>query len=249
MPDLTISATDGLALDAYLARPAVGSGPFPGVIVVHDALGLTDVAREHADRLATAGYLVLAPDLYSRGGLMRCVRATFGALKQGSGTAFDDLETARRWLAAQPACSGRIGVIGFCMGGGFALMTAPRGFSAAAPNYGQLPDDLASLDGACPIVASFGARDLGLKGAAQRLGSALLERGIPHDVKEYPEAGHAFMDRFNTGPLSPVLKVAGLGYHHPSAEDAWGRILRFFAEHLQRSTARSSQRKSDREVQ
>jgi carboxymethylenebutenolidase len=64
------------------------------------------------------------------------------------------------------------------------------------------------------------------------LEAALSRRGIPHDVKEYPGAGHSFLDRYNVGPVLPLLQVAGFGYHQPSAEDAWRRILRFFAEHL-----------------
>lgn len=202
------------------------------MVVIHDAFGLTTVAREHADHLSAAGYLALVPDLYTRGGLLRCVRATFVALMRGTRVVYEGIDTARRWLAARDDCSGRVGVIGFCMGGGFALMTAHRDFSVAAPTYGHLPPDLSVLDGACPIVASYGAKDRGLRGAAARLETALSERGIPHDVKEYPEAGHSFIDRFNVGPFGPLLRVAGLGYHQPSAEDAWRRILRFFAEQL-----------------
>jgi len=235
MPDLTVPGGDGVALKAYLARPAVGSGPWPGVVVIHDAFGLTTIAREHADRLSAAGYLALVPDLYTRGGLLRCVRATFAGLMSGTGVAYRDLDAAHHWLAAQDACTGRIGVIGFCMGGGFVLMTARRDYAAAAPNYARLPADLSVLDGACPIVASYGAKDHPLKGAAAQLEAALTQRGVPHDVKEYPRAGHGFLDRYDGGPFTPLLRVAGLGYDHPSAEDAWRRILRFFAEHLQTS--------------
>lgn len=220
-------------LKAYLGRPAVGDGPWPGVVVLHDAFGLTTVAREHADRLSAAGYLALVPDLYARGGLLRCVRATFAALLSGTGVVYQDIDAARRWLAARDDCTGRIGVIGFCLGGGFALMSAHREFCVAAPNYGRLPADLSVLDGACPIVGSYGAKDRVFKGAAAQLAAALTERGIRHDVKEYPEAGHSFLDRYDLGPLTPFVHVAGLGYHQPSAEDAWRRILLFFGEQLQ----------------
>ena len=61
---------------------------------------------------------------------------------------------------------------------------------------------------------------------------ALSELEIPHDVKEYPGAGHSFMNRINTGPFGPLVKVAGFNYEHDAAQDAWGRILAFFDEHL-----------------
>ena len=82
------------------------------------------------------------------------------------------------------------------------------------------------------MVASYGRRDLELPRAAAKLEAALERAGVEHDVKEYPDAGHSFMSRHNAGPLNPVLRVVGIGYHQPSAEDAWGRILRFFDEHL-----------------
>ena len=239
MPATTIpGATSAPSLKAHLAVPPVGEGPWPGVVVVHEVFGLTDDTRQQADRLAAAGYLALAPDLFTAGGALRCVRSTFRALTTGQGAAYGDLEAARSWLAARPDCTGRVGIIGFCMGGGFALVVAPRGFDAAAPNYGPLPQDPEEvLREACPIVASYGARDRGLRGAAGRLEAVLGELGVPHDVKEYPDAGHSFMNRHNAGPFGVLEKVAGLSYHEPSAEDAWGRILRFFDQHLRHPQA------------
>jgi len=233
MPDLTIPAPSGAELKAYLAMPTSGDGPWPGVVVIHDVFGLKGVTREHTDRLASYGLVALAPDLYSRAGMVRCVKATFGSLMSGHGQAYDDIEAARTWLGGRDDCTGRTGIIGFCMGGGFALLTANRGFAAAAPNYGPLPKDLdAALAGACPIVGSYGAKDRGLKGAVAKLEAALTERHIPHDLKEYPDAGHSFLDQFPVGPLVPLLRVAGFGYHEPSATDAWNRINAFFTEHL-----------------
>jgi carboxymethylenebutenolidase len=232
MPDLRFATASG-ELGGYLALP-LGEGPHPGVVVVMDALGLSDDIREQADRLAAAGYLAFAPDLYSGRGI-RCVVATLRASRSGSGPAYADIEAARALLVAREDCSGRIGIIGFCMGGGFALLCAPSGgYAASSVNYGEVPSDAAErLQGACPIVASFGARDPGLRGRAQRLERALSAAGVEHDVKEYPDAGHSFLNRINMGPaFTPLLHVAGVGYHHPSAEDAWRRILGFFAEHL-----------------
>src|SRR3954447_3414532 len=121
----------GGEVKAHLAVPPVGPGPWPGVVVLHESFGLNDDIRQHADRLAAAGYVVLAPDLL---GSWRCLLATFRALARGRGKPFEDIETARSTLAGREDCTGRVGVIGFCMGGGFALATAARGFDAAAPN-------------------------------------------------------------------------------------------------------------------
>jgi carboxymethylenebutenolidase len=218
-------------VDAHLALPPVGDGPWPGVVVLHESFGLNADIRQHADRLAAAGYAALAPDLI---GSWRCLLATFRALTRGHGKPFEDIETARTTLAGREDCTGRVGVIGFCMGGGFALATAARGFDAAAPNYAHLPKDLdGALRGTCPVVASYGARDRMMPGgSAAKLRDALARAGVDHDVREYEDAGHSFLNRHDLGPGGALLRVAGVGFHEPSAEDAWGRILRFFAEHL-----------------
>jgi carboxymethylenebutenolidase len=232
MPDTTYSPAADRELRAYLATPR-GTGPWPGVVVIMDALGLSDDIRLQADRLAAAGYLAFAPDLYSGRGI-RCVVATLQASRTGRGEAYVDIDAARRWLAEREDCTGRIGIIGFCMGGGFAMLAAPRyDFAAASVNYGEVPKEVSRLEGCCPVVASFGKRDPELRGRAQRLERALTELGVEHDVKEYPDVGHAFMNRINVGPaLNPVMRFVRMNYHHPSAEDAWQRILTFFDAHL-----------------
>jgi carboxymethylenebutenolidase len=233
VPDTTYFPAEDRELRAYLAHPR-GEGPWPGVVVVMDALGLSDDIRLQADRLATAGYLAFAPDLYSGRGI-KCVVATLKASRSGSGEAYADIEAARHWLAAREDCTGQIGIIGFCMGGGFALLCAPRyDFAAASVNYGEVPNDASMrLEGCCPVVASFGKRDPELPGRAERLEKALTELGVTHDVKEYPDVGHAFMNRINVGPaLNPLVKLVRMNYHHASAEDSWRRILNFFDHHL-----------------
>jgi carboxymethylenebutenolidase len=221
-------------LRGYLARPST-PGPWPGVVVLHELFGQDDVARRQADRLAAAGYLALLPDLFSDGGALRCLKATFAALKAQRGRPFQDIEASRTWLAEQGDCTGRVGVIGFCMGGAFALLAATRGFDASSVNYGPLPEHPDSaLEGACPIVGSYGARDRGLRGAAATLGATLTWLGVEHDVKEYPTANHSFLNDAPNGPvvLRPLLKVAGIGPDPVAAVDAWQRIERFFATHL-----------------
>ncbi|MCW2778961.1 MAG: Carboxymethylenebutenolidase [Frankiales bacterium] len=225
-------AASAPALRAHLAVPPVGDGPWPGVVVVHEVFGLTDDVRQQADRLAAAGYLAVAPDLYSAGGAVRCLKSTFGALSRGEGPAVEDLTAVRTWLAGRPDCTGTVGIIGFCLGGGFALVMATKGYDAAAPAYGPLPKDPAqALAGACPVVASYGRRDVGLRGAAAQLERALTTAGVEHDVKEYPDAGHSFLNRHDYLP-SFLERIAGFHYDQAAAEDAWARVLRFFDRHL-----------------
>jgi carboxymethylenebutenolidase len=233
MPETTLSTAAG-EVGAYLAVPA-GEPPWPGVVVLHELYGLDADIRAHADRFAGRGYLALAPDLFSFGRpKARCVLAAFRALSKRSGPAFDAIEAARDALARRADATGRVGVIGFCLGGGFALLAAPRGwFAASSVNYGVVPKDAAEvLRGACPIVASYGAKDRFMRGAAQRLDAALAANGVDRDVKEYAEASHSLLNR-HTGTVPMLVdRVSGIGYHEPSAQDALLRIDAFFDRYV-----------------
>ena len=236
MPDISLGTVPrgSRELRAYVARPS-GSGPWPGVVAIHEAFGLEAVIRRQADRLAAAGYLTIAPDLFSDGGPRRCLVPTFTALFRGQGKAYADIEAARRFLLDDDACTGKVGVIGFCMGGGFALMTASRGFDVASDNYGPAPrhpDRV--LAGACPIVASYGTRDPLLLGQAKRVEKALAASGVEHDYKLYDGAGHSFLNDAETGPkvLRPIERVLNVGPDPAAAAGAWQRIEAFFDRHL-----------------
>jgi carboxymethylenebutenolidase len=237
MPDMSYPVAGGAAtggtVAGYLAVP-VGDGPWPGMVVIHEAFGLNDDIRRKADELAAHGYLALAPDLFEGKPFIRCLHGAFRQLKAGTGPAFTVLEAGRDFLAARRDCTGKTGVIGFCMGGGFALLCAPRdGFAAAAVNYGDVPEDAESvLAGACPIVGSYGARDKGIPTKQpERLQRALAVLEIPHDVKIYPGSGHRFLSE-STGVGGVLAKVTGMSYEPHDAADAWERIYAFLGQYL-----------------
>lgn len=234
MTDVTFPVANG-ALRGYLARPD-GDGPWPGVVVLHEIFGLTDDIRRQADRFAANGYLALAPDLYAWGNTARCLTATLRTIFSGRGRALDDVQAARAFLTDRDDCTGTVGVIGFCMGGGLALLVAPEGFAAAAPNYGDLPRRPAEqLRGSCPVVASYGHKDRRLRGTADRLDAVLTTLDVEHDVKEYPTAKHGFLFEHTgkTGWTEPLM----VAYDPAAADDAWQRIFAFFDKHLVKETA------------
>jgi carboxymethylenebutenolidase len=234
---LDVATPDGASLRAELFLPS-GEGPHPGVVVLHESFGLNDDIRRIAGRFAEAGYAALAPDLYSHGTRIVCLtRVMVDMMSGGVAREIADIHAAREALAARPELdAARIAVAGFCQGGGFALVAgAQPGFSAAAVNYGVVPSDRSQLDGVCPVVASYGARDRVVgRRMADQLERHLSALGVAHDVKTYDEAGHSFFSQVDgwQGWLARVPTPMAVGYDEQAAQDGWRRMLAFFEEHV-----------------
>jgi len=239
--EIRFPADAGWSMRGLLVRPTAPGGPWPGLLVLHEMVGFRDAGiRQIAKRFADEGYVALIPNLYDRPGpAPLCILRMLRSLRRGRGQGFRDLEAARTWLAGLPEVDpSRVGVAGFCLGGGFALLYAVRApVGVAAVFYGDVPGTAAELDGVCPVVASYGGRDLVFRSKANELESHLEEIGVPHDVKSYPNAGHAFMNH-PRGLLAWILRISPFRVAHDedASTDSWRRVLAFFRDHLTRAT-------------
>jgi carboxymethylenebutenolidase len=207
----------------YFVRPE-GEGPFPGVIVIHEAYGLNENIKEIANRFADEGYAALAVDLFADRSQVMCMFRIFkqqltGELENGT---INELKAALTFLSEQPGVdANRIGAIGFCLGGGLSITWActDTRLKAISPFYGSNPRPLSAVARACPVVGSYPGNDF-TAGAGRKLEAELEKDGVPHDIKIYPGARHSF---FND---------KGHAYNEGAAQDAWQRTLAFFAERL-----------------
>jgi len=235
---ISIPVTDTQTHEAVLVLPDAGQPPFPGVVVIHDIYGFSADLKRHCQRFADAGYAAVAPDLY-KGGRPGCVVKTLTSMATGKGFAYEVIDAARNVLAARDDVDAdRIGVAGFCMGGGFALIAAAdQSFAVAAPFYGAVPRKASRLEGLCPTIAQFGEKDTVFLPHAKRLARHLQELGIDHEVHIYEEAGHSFMNQL-AGPVAPLARHTPIhAFYDPETEaKAWARLLSFFAQHMNRAT-------------
>lgn len=210
----------------YLALPTTGEAKKPALIVIQEWWGVNDWIRGQADRFAQQGYVALAVDLYR--GRVTSDPGEAHELSRGlpEDRAMADLKAAFDYLAARPDVDpSRIGVIGWCLGGGYALALAtnePR-VAATVINYGRLVTDhstIARITG--PVLGNFGAEDRGIPPAdVKQFGQTLTAAGKLGDIKLYDGAGHAFMNPENKE-----------GYNAEAARDAQSRIDRFFERKL-----------------
>ncbi|TME98368.1 MAG: dienelactone hydrolase family protein [Chloroflexi bacterium] len=209
----------------FLALPD-GDRPRPGVVVIHEIYGLNDNIRAITQRLAGEGYAALAVDLFSDRNKPICMARYMAGMLRGSVNRFgvDDLKLALSYLASMPEVDpDRIGAIGFCMGGSFAIAWACTDdrLKAVAPFYGANPRPIDAVQRMCPVVGSYPDKDF-TASAGRALDVALTRHNIPHDIRIYPGARHSF---FND---------TGRGYNKSAADDSWARVLEFFDANLNR---------------
>jgi carboxymethylenebutenolidase len=183
-------------VQALLYAPA-GKGPFPGLIVIHEYWGLNDWVKEQASKLADQGYEALAIDLYR--GKVATTPDLAHELMRGvpDDRAKRDLHAAFEFLQSQPNLKkNRIGAIGWCMGGGYALDVALEepALAAAVINYGHLATDADSIKKInAPILGLFGGQDQGITpDDVHKFEAAMKQQGKKIEIKIYDDAGHAF---------------------------------------------------------
>ena len=220
--------SEGVTMQAFLVTPD-GSGPSPAVIVVQEWWGLNEHVKDIARRLAREGFAAIAPDMYSRLGHQLTTDASEAGKLMGMLSMEDGLKDLQATLGYLKTVQGvdptRIGVTGFCMGGGYALMLpcVSREIKAAAPFYGPVPNpDTPLKDLACPLLYIYGEDDGWItRTDVQRLRDAMKKYNKTGEVKTYPGAPHAF---FND-TRKDVYKEA-------EAKDAWSRTLTLFKKQL-----------------
>jgi carboxymethylenebutenolidase len=212
-------------VNAQLYTPA-GKGPFPAIIVIHEWYGLNDWVKEQASKLSDQGYATLAIDLY-RGKVAKNGDEAHELMRGvPDDRATRDLKAAFDYLASQKNVDPkRIGGIGWCMGGGYALNLAvnePR-LKADVINYGHLATDDATLKNInASILGLFGAQDRGIPvESVKQFEQQMKAQGKKVEVKVYDDAGHAFQNPNNKE-----------GYREADAKDAWNRITAFFKANL-----------------
>lgn len=216
-----------IAMPAYYAQPRNATASAPGIVVVMHAWGVDESIRDVVRRFAKAGFAAIAPDLFARYDApsgdgqsdFAAFRPFVEKLSAAAAQVDGDVRAAGLWLkSAHP--QGKVGVTGFCMGGGIALRQAVVNddvFSADAPWYGRVSGiDASKIH--IPIAGNYGERDTGIPADTVRAFRSALR--VPNDIAIYPTAGHAFFDDQRAS------------YVAPAAQDAWRRTIAFFTKYL-----------------
>jgi carboxymethylenebutenolidase len=212
---------------AYLSRPKSGT-KLGAVIVIHENRGLVDHIKDVARRFAKDGFVALAPDLLSRLGGTDQYKTPEEAIqaigKVTQDNVVEDLTSVVAYLKKQSFVNGKIGVVGYCWGGGQSLnfATKCKELNAAVVYYGRNPSPLDGVQNIpCPLLGNYGEDDPNIMPGVEPLREALKKHGKTFDVKVYPGAKHAFNNNTNADR-----------YHPEAAKDAWARTRDFYKKHL-----------------
>jgi carboxymethylenebutenolidase len=220
--------SDGFPTKAFLAKPTHLTELIPALVLLHEWWGLNNQTREWARRLASEGYVVLAPDLYSRQGnkvTTEPQEATVLMNALSSQRALRDLNASTTWLRSQKFVDPlRVGMIGFSMGATLALNQAGHNsdVKAAVAFYGKVPLIESFRYLLCPIMFHHAGKDGWVtRQEVERLAQGFEQQGKPGVIHVYPEAEHGFMSESR-----PEV------YHAKDAELAWNRTLAFLGAHV-----------------
>lgn len=211
----------------HLSLPPSGHGT--GVLLLHEAWGLTEDIVWAAERLARHGFVTLAPDLTSSmGGKLGSVRQ----IVAGRGDLLDHaIGSLNALLARKEVTSPRVAVVGFSMGAALSLFLAEdRRVGAIGFNYGLISPK-ARLEATAPIVASFGGKDPLLPRSDRPLRQRLDRRAGRHDIEVYKGSGHSFMTPTATSS-SLIRRLLGSGFDEDAADHAWERMCAHLSRHL-----------------
>lgn len=221
-----VASPNGLGrIRGYLVKPANATGKLPGVLVVHENRGLNPYIEDVARRVATANFIAFAPDgLTTVGGYPGDEdkgREEFAKLDRDK--MMEDFVAAARWLKARPDCTGKIGVVGFCYGGGVANMLAVKlggDLAAAVPFYGGQArgEDVAKIQ--APLLLQYASLDTRVNAGWPAYEEALKAHGKKYTMYMYENTNHGFHN--DTTPR----------YDEAAAKLAWSRTIDFFNANL-----------------
>jgi carboxymethylenebutenolidase len=227
--EVTIPEGDGAPATPAVA--AIPDGARRGLVVIHEVFGRQPEIDRAVERVAAAGYAVVAPDLFRRGQLA-CLLDVFRAMRTGDGVSVRQGRNARAWLCQNAQIEARrVGLLGFCFGGGYAL-AAGAGWGAVSANYAaQMPSERA-MKGIGPVIACYGSRDRTLRSGPDKLRQRLAAVGQADTEVLSFDAGHSFLtDAEKPRGVQRVLPM-GFGDYPEAREEGWGKILAFLERHL-----------------
>ena len=216
------------------ARPMPGFAALPegverGVVVIHEILGRQPEIDRVVERFAEAGYAAVEPDIFYEGTKLGCISRSLATIASGEGAIAERIEDARVWLCDQAKLDARrVGVIGFCLGGGLALAVGAKGYGAVSTNYGDIPPQEV-LRGSPPVIGCYGGRDRVFGRNAERMPKRLAQVGVEAEAHLFPTVGHSFL----TDGDHPVVRASTwplfrISWDPQVAAEAWAKILAFF---------------------